>query len=368
MNDLLQSAFEKIYSDLQVAPYIDLAEMTQCHQRERSEVSDWIESRVLSAPSEVQDRLREEFFGNGPLVPLLKDETITEILVNGKDSIWYERNGRLLEFRDHFCSQLTYENFFRRLCHESGMQITLDLPFADGHWKGYRLHLLGAPIVKNGPVLCFRNHPKTSWNFGLLSQCGWSTEEGIEALIKMIEDRENFIIVGPTGSGKTSVLNACLGEIPPNERVVIIEDVEEIASPNSASTKLLTRTDPQRVLREVDQSELVRQTLRMRPERIVMSEIRGAEAKDLLMALATGHSGSIGTLHGESARQALIRLEMMIQMGAPQWSLTAIRTLIWMSLQSVIVVNKDENGKRYLEGIYRITSLDDCGFLIEKRF
>jgi pilus assembly protein CpaF len=147
---------------------------------------------------------------------------------------------------------------------------------------------------------------------------------------------------------------------------VIIEDTSELKIPNDAGVKLLTRRDPHRNLRDIDQSELLKQALRMRPDRIIMGEIRGGEAKDLLMAFATGHTGCMGTLHAENARQALLRLEMLIQLGAPQWSLHAVRTLIWLSVQAVIVVARGPQGVRKLEGVYKIASLEEVGFLIER--
>jgi pilus assembly protein CpaF len=154
--------------------------------------------------------------------------------------------------------------------------------------------------------------------------------------------------------------------MPQTDRVVMIEDTSELHSPNSASVKLLTRRDPHGHLRDIHQSDLLKQALRMRPDRIVMGEIRGEEAKDLLMAFATGHTGCMGTLHAETARQALIRLEMLIQLGAPQWGLHAVRTLIWLSLQNIVVVKKDKAGRRVLDGIYRVTALEEFGFLLER--
>ncbi|RYZ78974.1 MAG: CpaF family protein, partial [Proteobacteria bacterium] len=164
----------------------------------------------------------------------------------------------------------------------------------------------------------------------------------------------------------TSLINALLQTIPSNERAVVIEDTPEIELPNTSSMKLITREDPQGILKSIDQGQLLKHSLRLRPDRIVMGEIRGGEAKDLLMALATGHGGSFGTLHASDARQALIRLEMLIQMGAPQWNLPAVRRLIHLSLDYILVVEKNAEGKRQFQGIYKICSLEENGFLIEK--
>ena len=182
----------------------------------------------------------------------------------------------------------------------------------------------------------------------------------------LVEQKRNFLVVGTTGTGKTSILNACLKSLGSNERTVIIEDSRELTLSNSASLRLLTRDDPQKILPPIDQGDLVRHALRLRPDRLVIGEIRGPEAKDLLMALSTGHSGSFSTLHAATAAQALIRLEMLIQLGAPHWNLQAIRRLIFMSLQAIAVVGRGQNGARQLQGIFILSSLEETGFLLER--
>ena len=180
----------------------------------------------------------------------------------------------------------------------------------------------------------------------------------------MIERRKNILFLGPTGCGKTTVLGACLKELASSERVVILEDTDELPRPNTASSKLLTRPQQGSTLPEVTLSDLVRQSLRMRPFRLVMGEVRGAEAKDLLLALATGHSGSMGTIHSADARQALLRLEMLVQLGAPQWSLQAIRQLIHLSVEALVVCGY-EGGQRRLHGLFQVAALESIGFLLE---
>ncbi|MES2857356.1 MAG: ATPase, T2SS/T4P/T4SS family [Bdellovibrionota bacterium] len=317
------------------------------------------------APSPVLHRLECEYFGAGPLTALLSDSNVTEIIVNGPNSIWVERNGKLTRFEDRFLSPLTYRNFVSRLCREARMIATLDCPYADGSWRGCRVHLIIPPASGEHEVVTLRRHPDNPWTFDRLLEREWTTNEKMLALRKLVSEKRNFLVIGGTGSGKTSVLNACLLEVG-FDRVVTIEDTSELKLPNDASTKLLTRRDPQGHLREIDQAELVKQALRMRPDRLVLGEIRGGEAKDLLMAFATGHSGCMGTLHADSARQALIRLEMLIQLGAPQWSLNAVRSLIFLSLHAIVVVGRRDSGERYLEGVHRIASLEDAGFLVEK--
>ena len=175
------------------------------------------------------------------------------------------------------------------------------------------------------------------------------------------------MIVGPTSSGKTSVLNACLQELSNYERVISIEDTDEIVLPNALSLKLLTQNDPETLKSLIDQQDLVKQSLRLRPDRIVMGEVRGKEAKDLIMALTTGHQGCIGTLHAKDHKQALWKLETLAQMGAPEWQTSTVQRLIFSGLQALVVLDKTE-GVRRLKGLYKITGLESSGFLFDTLF
>jgi pilus assembly protein CpaF len=270
----------------------------------------------------------------------------------------------LQRINDEFISKQSYLNFLHRVQNESSVQANLDRPFADGYWRDFRLHLILPPVTPNEPKLSLRRHPASPWTLQKLEACAWAPAHAVAKLKELIVAKSSFLIIGGTNSGKTSVLNACLQELPGNERVVIIEDTSEVQNPNFASTKLLSRSDLNGILQNIDLGELLRQALRMRPDRIIIGEVRGNEAKDLMMALSTGHQGGMGTLHAENPRQALIRLEMLIQMGAPQWSLRAIRHLIFFGIRNIVCVAK-RDGRRQLEGLYRLTSVEDHGFCIE---
>lgn len=320
---------------------------------------------TASASHEIQCRLEDEFFGCGPLSSLF-GTNCSEIIINGRESVWFELNGKLQRHSDHFLSDLSYRNFIARVSREASMVASLDCPFADGRWRDMRVHLIIPPASGDQAVMTLRRQPSNPWTYSRLKDLEWATPEQFKHLEALVREKRNFLVIGGTGSGKTSVLNACLDSLEPTERAVIIEDTNELKAPNAASTKLLSRRDPQGHLKEVDQSELLRQALRMRPDRLVMGEIRGGEAKDLLMAFATGHSGCMGTLHADNARQALLRLEMLIQIGAPQWNVQAVRSLIYLSLNAIVVVGRTPDGKRRLDGIYRVAALEEIGFLIEK--
>ena len=313
------------------------------------------------------DRLFSEFCGYGPLESLLEVPDLNEIIINNHHDIAYELDGFMKIHYDSFLSQITFKNIVERLCIESQITINLKKPFAEGRWKNFRLHITQPPLVKKDFHIILRKHPENKWTFEKLEQKQWAQKDTIQILKDLIKDKVNFLIVGPTSSGKTSVLNACLNELPSHERVITIEDADEIQIPNKVSTKLLTQTSPESSLALINQEDLVKQSLRLRPDRIVMGEVRGGESKDLLLALASGHHGSIGTLHAENHKQALWKLETLAQMGAPQWNTLTIQRLIYSGLQAIVVLDKKDHLKR-LKGIYKITSHEKTGFLFETLF
>lgn len=335
-------------------------------QGRQEKIQALIQQKIKTLPAREQNRVQAEFHGDGPLGELFQQADITEILVNGPFDIWFERNGRLQRYDDRFASRNSFRNYCFRLMEEARVQLTSEHPTAHGHLRQFRLHMIGGELTGSQVHLSFRRHPENPWTFEKLSANGWGQEDQIQEIQRIVDSHLNFLVVGGTGTGKTSVLNACLQRLPENERAVLIEDTLELKVPNPASMRLLTREDPNGILKKVDQTELVRNALRLRPDRLVMGEIRGDEAKDFLMALATGHAGSFGTLHAATAAQALIRLEMLVQIGAPNWSLSAVRRLIQMSLQAIVVIGRNEKGERLLEGVYRVSSLEENGLLLEK--
>lgn len=366
MNDEGLKAYTRIQELIQKLP---MHEYSFAGENERQLLSQRIDGLIANEtqalPLELQARVSAEFQSWGPLDHLIQDEDISEIIVNGPFSIWFEKQGRLHEYADRFYSDLSYRNCLERLTQASKTHITIERPCADGKFMDFRLSLIGHDLTHANVHFTLRRHPKNPWTFEKMAALSWCTHAHIEKFQEIIRTRQSFLVVGGTGAGKTSILNSFLNLLGPQERVVVIEDTPEIALPNSASMKLLTRDDPQGILPSVDQTQLVKRSLRLRPDRLVMGEVRGSEAKDFLMALATGHSGSFGTLHAQDAHQALIRLEMLIQMGAPQWSLEAIRRLIQLSLNYIVVAEKTSAGQRRLKGIYKISSLEPQGFLLD---
>ncbi len=366
-NPELKLAFARVFKKIQELSEMDFSRLSSLKQEATESYINNMKAKLEKlSPPQYHARLKEEFFGLGPVEPLMQNADISEIIINGKDQIFYEQKTCLHLLPDTFLSQLTFHNFIHRILESADMVLSLKKPFVDGNWRGWRVHVIRQPVVQTDFHLSFRRHPRNPWSFSRLKDQRWAPEKAIKLIEKLLQEKTNILIAGPTSSGKTSVLNACLQCLPPKERVITIEDSSELILPNAFSTKLLTRenSNSPSTLLNIDQSELVRQSLRMRPDRIIMGETRGTEAKDLLMALATGHSGSLGTIHAKDHKQALWRLEMLVQMGAPSWDTYTIRQMIVLSIEYLIVLGK-YNGERKLMGVYQLSGVEKTGFLFE---
>lgn len=300
------------------------------------------------------------------LQDLFQDPEVTEILLNSPQHIWYEKQGQLYALDFQFQSKLEYKNYFESLLFETHGSLNQDQPFHDSKFGNFRLSLVDESITRGYSQAAFRRQSIEVLTLQELVQSQWCNSHEASVLKEIIHKKDNFLIVGNTGSGKTTIANALLQHVGSQERVVVIEDSDEIQLPNSASTKLLTKISLLESKQDVNQSLLLKQALRLRPDRLVVGEIRFTEAKDFLLCLSTGHKGGFGTLHALHPRQALLRLEMLIQMGAPQWSLSSIRQLIHLSLNKIIILERNSMGRRRLKSIHQLTSLEDTGFLLEQ--
>lgn len=306
-------------------------------------------------------RIESELQSYGPLDPLIENTEITEILVNNYQDIYYEKNAKLLKHPDHFFSEETYYSAMDRLAQTCNSYLNREKPYLEARFNNLRISLISGELSRGSHVLSIRKQPKTSWTLERFKQINFLSESQKILIQNILLHRKNFLVVGNTSSGKTSLLQALLSELPHDERNIIIEDTQELNLPNNLSVSLLTRSDPNQSVVDVNMDDLLKRALRLRPDRLIIGEIRGAEARSLLMALSTGHDGSFGSLHAKSAQEALLRLEMLIQMGAANWSIDSIRKLISLSLNYILVAEKSD-GVRKLKGIYEINSLESNGF------
>jgi pilus assembly protein CpaF len=299
------------------------------------------------------------------LQPLLDDLDVTEITINSYNNIWTESHGLLKQTSIVFDSEHHLYLFMKEICRDLNTDISLLQPFVNGQWRNFRVHITNEHITKTGFLISMRRIRTHSWQLDELQQRDFFDSTQREQLEDILSFKKNILVVGPTGSGKTSFLGAMIHHLPNSERCLLLEDTEELHIPNLSSTKLLTFDQEQSLVKKVSLEDLVKQSLRMRPDRLIVGEIRGSEAKDLLLALSTGHAGSMGTLHANSAMEALLRLEMLVQIGAPQWSLETIRRLLFLSIQIIMVVGKDVKGRRKLLSIDKIHNLETFGIVTE---
>ncbi|MBY0554675.1 Flp pilus assembly complex ATPase component TadA [bacterium] len=310
----------------------------------------------------VVKRIESEFHGYGPLDQLINNLEVTEILVNSYQDIYFESNGQLFKYDDHFFSEETYAAVLDRLYQGCGSCLNREKPYLEAQLKNLRISIVSGELSRGNAILSIRKQPLSSWTLEKFKQCDFLTEHQRSLIQSILYNQKNFLVVGNTSSGKTSLLQALLSEIPESERAVIIEDTQELNPPNTLGISLLTRFDPNQSVVNVTMDDLLKRALRLRPDRLVVGEIRGSEARSLLLALSTGHDGSFGTLHAKSAQEALLRLEMLIQMDTT-WNLDSIRKLIFLSLNYILVTEK-KDGIRKLKGIYEINSLESSGFTI----
>lgn len=302
------------------------------------------------------------------LQPLLDDKAVTEIMVNGADSIFIEKNGRVCEIDAAFENTQKLEDVIQSIVAKVNRAVNEASPIVDARLEdGSRVNIVLPPVALNGPILTIRKFPAKPMDMKDLIAWGSITEEAAEFLESLVKAKYNIFICGGTGSGKTSFLNALSKFIPPDERIVTIEDSAELQISNIKNiVKLETRNANTEGKGEITVRELIKTSLRMRPERIIVGEVRGLEALDMLQAMNTGHDGSISTGHANSTRDMFSRLETMVLSGS-QMPLDAIRQQIASAIDIMIHLARFRDKSRkvveitevldYTDGSIRLNSL-----------
>jgi len=319
-----------------------------------------IEERLVVPAGELRllERwLDDRLFGLGELAPLLRDERVTEVMVNGLRGVWVERNGRLEETGIRFADAEEIMVIIERLVAPLGRRIDLASPLVDARLPdGSRVHAVIPPISLVGPVLTIRRFAARPLGPDDLVRNGTLTRDVMDYLVKAVAKRRSILVSGGTSSGKTTTLNALAFAVGANERIVTIEDAAELRLPQSNVVALETRTPSVEGTGAIDVRALLRAALRMRPDRIVVGEVRGGEALDMLQAMNTGHRGSLTTAHANSAGHALMRIETMALMGGVDLPLEAIRDQIRHGIEVVLHQERDANGARRIVEIAELSS------------
>ncbi|WP_324731038.1 CpaF family protein [Pseudomonas paeninsulae] len=357
---------EKIYQ--QLLKVMDLSLLDSLEQADAVRQIREICQRLLddhNAPVSATTRqliikqISDEVLGLGPLEPLLADSSVSDILVNGHDSVYVERFGKLQRTDVRFRDDQHLMNIIDRIVSNLGRRIDESSPLVDARLKdGSRVNAIIPPLAIDGPSVSIRRFAVDLLNTESLVQMGTLTPAIALMLKAIVRGRLNVLISGGTGSGKTTMLNVLSSFIPHNERIVTIEDSAELQLQQPHVVRLETRPSNIEGRGEVGQRELVRNSLRMRPDRIVIGEVRGAEALDMLTAMNTGHDGSLTTIHANTARDALGRIENMVSMTGATFPIKAMRQQIASAIDVVIQLERQEDGKRRLVSVQEINGME----------
>lgn len=299
-----------------------------------------------------------ELTGLGPLEPLLEDETVSEIMVNGPGNVYVERRGRLSRTEIVFDDDAHLRRIIERILAPLGRRADEASPLCDGRLAdGSRINVILPPLAVHGPVLTIRKFARQPLTAADLTRLGTITPQAAAFLRVGVTGRLNILVSGGTGSGKTTTLNALSSFIPDGERIITIEDAAELQLQQAHVVTLESRPPNLEGRGEVTIRQLVRNALRMRPDRIILGEVRGAEALDLLMALNTGHDGSLSTAHANGPRDALARLETMTLMAGTELPLRAVREQIASAVHLVLHQERARDGVRRVTHISEITGI-----------
>ena len=288
--------------------------------------------------------------GRGPLEPLLSDASVTEILVNAGREVWVERRGGLERVED--LADGVAELLIERIVAPLGLRIDRSSPIVEARLAdGSRVHAVIRPVAVDGACLAIRR-----FSAGGIPLPELAPPDVVELLVDLVAARANMVVSGATSSGKTTFLNALLGHVPPGERIVTIEDAAELRVATPHVVRLEARPSSVEGVGEVTVRTLVRAALRLRPDRLVVGEVRGAEALDMVMALNTGHDGSLTTCHSNSPEDTLHRIEAMVLMGAPAWPPSTVRDHVRRSIDVIVHLGRGRDGRRTVTEVVEVAA------------
>jgi len=319
------------------------------------------ENIVLSRPERARlfEQIAAEILGLGPLQPLLEDETITEVMVNGAKAIYVERKGKIVRVPVSFESNEHVMRIIDRIVSPLGRRIDESSPYVDARLPdGSRVNVIIPPVSLVGPVITIRKFFKKPLTIEQLIQFGTATDESVEFMKACVEARLNIIISGGTGSGKTTLLNVLSAYIPADERIVTIENAAELQLRQEHVITLESRPANIEGRGEITIRQLVINALRMRPDRIIVGEIRDEAALDMLQAMNTGHDGSMTTAHSNTPRDTLSRLETMTMMAGMDLPVRAIREQVSSAIDLVIHQQRMRDGTRKITNITEVTGME----------
>jgi len=329
----------------------------------RSYVADYVRAERISLNQKELDifatEIVDEMIGFGPIEPLLKDPTVNDVLINTHKTCYVERFGKLERTRVHFKDEAHLLRIINKIVAGVGRRVDESSPMVDARLPdGSRVNIAIKPISVDGPMVSIRKFSEKPFDMEKLIEVGSLRPQMVELLRSAVQGKISIIVSGGTGSGKTTLLNALSNYIPADERLITIEDAAELQLQQPHVGRLETRPSNAEGKGEIRQRELVKNALRMRPDRIIVGECRGEEAFDMLQAMNTGHEGSMTTIHANSPRDAMKRLEQMVAMAGMSMSPGSIRSTIASALRIVIQLQRLPDGRRRAMSISEITGME----------
>lgn len=357
---------------------LDLSMLAHVSQDELAkEVRDISEELLVEEKVKLDEKDRErmldelfaEVFGLGPIEHLMDDDTISDILVNHPHEVFIERYGRLEPTNVIFADDKHLIRIIQRIVSRVGRRIDELSPMVDARLPdGSRINAVIPPMALDGPTLSIRRFGRNPLKIGDLVRNRTIEDEMVDFLSAAIDARVSFLISGGTGAGKTTLLNALTQFIPLDERVVTIEDSAELQLQSKHVVRMETRPANNEGAGEITQRALVKNSLRMRPDRIIIGEVRGAEALDMLQAMNTGHEGSLTTIHANDAQDALSRLELMVAMSGYELPIPVVRQYVLAGISMVVHLSRLKGGVRRVMQVSEIVGLDENGFQLKDIF
>jgi pilus assembly protein CpaF len=346
---------------------------SELHALVRSDLNQVVEEENVPLTSEQRQRLirdvEDDVLGHGPLQRLLDDPGITEIMVNGPDMIYVEQGGKLVRSSARFSSEEHLRRMIERIVSRVGRRIDESSPLVDARLAdGSRVNAIIPPLAFNGSSLTIRKFSKDPYKVEDLIAFGTLSREMAELLRACVEARLNIIISGGTGTGKTTLLNVLSSFIPEGERIVTIEDAVELQLQQDHVVRLESRPANIEGKGEVGIRDLVRNALRMRPDRIVVGEVRGGESLDMLQAMNTGHDGSLSTVHANSPRDAVARLETLVLMAGMDLPLRAIREQVASAVDVIVQLSRLKDGTRRVTSVTEVQGMEGQDVILQDAF
>ncbi|MFO0946978.1 MAG: CpaF family protein [Planctomycetota bacterium] len=372
LQDLRQLIHRQVVTTMDIARTAYLTE-DQFRAEIRVALLQACAQRGIDLPRDDQDimvhQIMSDLFGFGPLEQLMHDPEVTDILVNGWRNVYVERDGVLHSTDVHFANDETLLNYIQRLVTRMGRRIDESSPMVDIHLPdGSRLNAVIAPLALRGPTLSIRRFRSDALLLEQMVQFGSLTMEMAEFLARAVEARANIMISGATGSGKTTLLNSLSRFISRAERVVTIEHTAELQLQQPDVVALEARPPNIEGRGEIHVRDLLRNTLRMRPDRIIVGECRGGEVFDVLQAMITGHDGSMSTIHASDTREAMHRMELMIALSGVELPRMAARHYISSAVHLIVHLKRLNTGERKVMRITELNGFQDGDFVLEDIF